>query len=379
MAPRKSQGSSRRNARRSSSAEEEEEPSQPTQGTQYVRGDLDAKGIEDKANVLVRFALFQEYKRTPIRRQTINEQVLPAGNNKRAFNLVFLRAQEILREKFGCELYELRPRNKGEATKISSETPAATQTQKKKGRPSGRLAAIEEDDDEEDEDEEGGPTQRVKKTPGSNQWILRSILPLPILEKMSVDEPLPYGTQKAGDIEDSGALIRWEKGDGTMSGHVGLLGIRTMILSIIMCHNRNVTDDHLHALLRRLGLYRETVLPYVSSDQHEMPLTLDRYLELLARQSYLEKVKIPGPAANPEAGSIEWRWGNREAEFSEKAAAKFIEDVMFGAEVDSDEDDDSDDQRRRRGRRQQEPRVNKRQKLRDDVVKAAGGELVGDL
>ena len=48
--------------------------------------------------------------------------------------------------------------------------------------------------------------------------------------------------------------------------------------------------DHLHALLRRLNLQRETILPYTSPDSKEQPMTLDRYLDLLDRQHYLEKV-----------------------------------------------------------------------------------------
>lgn len=53
-------------------------------------------------------------------------------------------------------------------------------------------------------------------------------------------------------------------------------------------------------------------------------MTLDKYLDLLARQQYLEKVKIPGQLGAGEAPVFEWRWGNREAEFSEKAASEWI-------------------------------------------------------
>jgi hypothetical protein len=83
--------------------------------------------------------------------------------------------------------------------------------------------------------------------------------------------------------------------------------------------------DHLHALLRRLNLLRETILSYSSPDSKEPHMTLDKYLDLLARQQYLEKVKVPvAPGVEP---ATEWRWGNREAEFTESAAAKFIESV----------------------------------------------------
>jgi len=88
----------------------------------------------------------------------------------------------------------------------------------------------------------------------------------------------------------------------------------------------SLTADHLHALLRRLNLHRDTVLPYSSLDAIEGGLTLDRYLELLNKQNYLEKTKIVGHnGPDGEGSSIEWRWGSREIEFSEKAAAAFIE------------------------------------------------------
>lgn len=69
---------------------------------------------------------------------------------------------------------------------------------------------------------------------------------------------------------------------------------------------------------------RDTILPYSSPDGKELPMTLDKYLDLLNRQQYLEKVKIPGQHHSGEADKYEWRWGNREAEFSEQTAAKWI-------------------------------------------------------
>lgn len=89
--------------------------------------------------------------------------------------------------------------------------------------------------------------------------------------------------------------------------------------------------DHLHALLRRLNLHRETVLPYASKDTTDPHLTLDKYLELLAKYQYLEKIKNPGPMGQAEGGTVEWKWGSREAEFSSKAAAKFMEEMYVTA------------------------------------------------
>lgn len=85
--------------------------------------------------------------------------------------------------------------------------------------------------------------------------------------------------------------------------------------------------DQLHSYLRRLNLERNTVLPYATPDTKEDLLTLDKYLDLLAKQNYLEKTRIPAPDGAEENATIEWRWGAREAEFSQVAAAQFIVDV----------------------------------------------------
>lgn len=47
------------------------------------------------------------------------------------------------------------------------------------------------------------------------------------------------------EMVDSGALIRWEKNDGTPSGHIALLGIRTIILCLVLCLGRVIQDGKL--------------------------------------------------------------------------------------------------------------------------------------
>ena len=41
---------------------------------------------------------------------------------------------------------------------------------------------------------------------------------------------------------DSGALIRWEKAEGTASGNLGLLGVRTVVLCLVLCMGRVIQD-----------------------------------------------------------------------------------------------------------------------------------------
>lgn len=65
--------------------------------------------------------------------------------------------------------------------------------------------------------------------------------PLPLFD----DPPNAQGYGDANDHVDSGALIPWEKADGTAAGHVALLGIRTIILCLVMCTGRVISDGAL--------------------------------------------------------------------------------------------------------------------------------------
>ncbi|OCF79047.1 hypothetical protein I204_00991 [Kwoniella mangroviensis CBS 8886] len=379
-------GNGRANGNANRDDDDEEEQGQGS--TQAGSGGLKDSEIKIKSSQLARYALFQEYKRNLIRRADIVKNVLP--NNPRAYNLVFQGAQGILRESVGCELVEVRGRGKGAIA--DGEISAVTGPGGRKGKGRARQnrngnGNNENDEDDEENENAPAPTQTQKgKSASTKAYILRSIIPPDLLAAMSNPSALPLGLEDEDEaVKDSGALMQWEKGDGTSSGHIALLGIRTVILAIIMTMGRVVSDDLLHAYLRRLTLRRETILPYSSSDSKEPPLTLDKYLDLLAKQNYLEKVKIPGHGRGHggEGGEqFEWRWGQREVEFSEKDAAKFIEHIILGAddESSSEEDAEEDNGRRNRRGRGQDQRVDKvarRNKLKEDIVKAAGGELTG--
>lgn len=83
-----------------------------------------------------------------------------------------------------------------------------------------------------------------------------------------------------------------------------------------------------------------------------------------------------GPGEPPK---IEWRWGSREAEFSEKAAAEFIAGIVFEGE-ESDSEDEAPARGRRRPNADDEPRLTREQKrarLLKNVEKAAGEPLAG--
>ena len=60
--------------------------------------------------------------------------------------------------------------------------------------------------------------------------------------------PISANDQLSGDeeeelVEDSGAILDWKKGDGTVTGAVGLIGICWMILAVILVSGRAVVDS----------------------------------------------------------------------------------------------------------------------------------------
>jgi hypothetical protein len=85
--------------------------------------------LDRRATELARFALFNEQKRTPLRRDEISKKSTlyivfsyelfrpyllhlcsVLGADKRTFNAVFEKAQQVLRKTFGMEMVELRTR-----------------------------------------------------------------------------------------------------------------------------------------------------------------------------------------------------------------------------------------------------------------------------
>lgn len=128
--------------------------------------------------------------------------------------------------------------------------------------------------------------------------------------------------------------------------------------------------------------------PDMNRESMETGLTLDDYLRLLIKQSYLEctKVGAGGQGAmsmdaslgtkrvqargrkskgGEESGNSleeqEWRWGARaEAEITEKAVANFVSDIYFDAE---DEEGDSSIKK-------------KQERFIEHIQLAAGSELI---
>jgi hypothetical protein len=65
--------------------------------------------------------------------------------------------------------------------------------------------------------------------------------PLPLFQPDEDERDHPSYDDGDGPA-DSGALINWEKGDGTGTGHVAMMGVRTLILCLVLCAGRVIQD-----------------------------------------------------------------------------------------------------------------------------------------
>ncbi|KIJ91541.1 hypothetical protein K443DRAFT_685927, partial [Laccaria amethystina LaAM-08-1] len=328
-------------------------------------GDSD---VVRKANDLVRLALFCEHKRTPLRRDDITKKVLGA-NASRAFNSVFLAAQEKLRNVFGMELVEIPSR-----------------------------AGLDQDNNANGNEEELAEARRatgVKKKSvalGSKTYMLRSCLHPLIIERAALtDEQIleqeladtPF--DDSDDEDDNGAdederrprpygsLISWSTTD-----QLGPLGILYVILALILVSGRVMTNGmsflsftlprltipqtvDLRTQLKRLRLLStagRSPVHFTTSSTHRS-MSLDAYLTHLQQKGFLDRQQVDDHAAKKkgagkriratqaedaeEGRTWEWRWGPRAAcEVGEEGIAKFVAEFMVG-NADADEDEDAEE------------------------------------
>ncbi|KAI9636924.1 MAGE family-domain-containing protein [Dioszegia hungarica] len=353
-----------------------EEEATATQGTKGMSEEV----LKKKAAKLIRLAFASELNKKPLKRADVSTTLKQPANH---FPVVLSKAQETLKKVFGMELVELKQKYKaGDDLReierqhdeaVASQTAEATQATQKKGK--GRRRQDSEDESEESEEEVVEKKKKKGKAgPSTGLFILRSILAPKLVNQMADPQPIPVEHPVQDEEPDNGALLDWQNGDSTQSGHIALLGIRTIILCLVMSNGRVMTDEQLKLFLRRLSLEEDTVLPYHSrTSPNTTPLTLQKYLDLLDRQHYLQKVRIPNPAAL-DSPSIEWRWGQRQVEFSEQAAATFIENVMFHGR----EEDAPAPGRRRAGANDGVLDIAEQKKrMRKNLERAVGGDLTG--
>ncbi|KAK7047600.1 hypothetical protein VNI00_006368 [Paramarasmius palmivorus] len=365
-----SQPSQRQRASRAArieSDEEEEDQSYDAGNGMDVdenEGGSGANEIARKANQLVRLALFTEHRRVPLRRDDISKKVM--GGNARIFNRVFEQANGILKKTFGMELVELPSK-----AALSEDASAAVE------------------DAELEEARKAVGAKKKAAASGSKTYIVRSVLDQGLLDYTSLmheailnqeNEDMPSNEDDDSGIQTYGSILSWSTSDQLEAS-----GVLAVILSLILVSGKVISDVDLRNALKLLHLTNNSEIRYTAlSTQRTLPL--DRYLDSLMRQGYIdqqavgEAKKKGGPGkrarqADDDTGvQYEWRWGPRaHSEFGEKGIANFIAETM----VSEDQEDEDEDEGTSRGgqRRRQEQAMSNLEKMLKGIEKAAGGSL----
>ncbi|TFY72084.1 hypothetical protein EVG20_g934 [Dentipellis fragilis] len=316
--------------------EEEEDDDDEEDGDENGHAEDD---LLKKANALVRLALFNEQKRTPLRRDDISKKVL--GSKRGAFNQVFGTAQGILRDTFGMELVELPTR--AAAQDIAAGKEAEKEKNKKASQTNGDANG------HADKQTVTGLKKKKAAAPGSKTYILRSTLDSVIIEHAALTDESILEEEAADAPDDDsddetgtrtyGSILAWNSSD-----ELGAIGILYVVLAIILVNGKVLSEMDLRTTLRRLRLPpNSNVALSVHSTHRTMPL--DTYLNHLVRQGYLDRTRIgsSGRASgkrsrptqtqtqggNDDAEAWEWRWGPRAgAEVGEVAIARFVAEFM---------------------------------------------------
>ncbi|CAO1617799.1 unnamed protein product [Parajaminaea phylloscopi] len=317
--------------------------------------------MHKKGDDLVRLFLFSEYRKQPVKREDITKLILGKGAT-RAFPYVYNRAQRLLRNIFCYEMVELRAKG------VEPEQLAATQakgTGKRKDR-------------DDDDDEDGSAATST----GSRTYVLRSILPQPVIEAMTQSHAASFGSNAsqsradASEYQGNGPMLDWTKADGQL----GSMGLTYLILSFILLNGRSLPDVQFRAYMNRLSLGSASQLPSsmrpdswdasksratVRSrgnqdsghiDTVARPSTLAKFVDQLQKQQYLEAVRTNvltgatqrrGRASNANDGErseVEWRWGPRaEAEIGEVAVANFVSAIYVDGESEGGDEVNNND------------------------------------
>ncbi|OSD02310.1 hypothetical protein PYCCODRAFT_1477861 [Trametes coccinea BRFM310] len=312
---------------------------------------LEPQENERKARDLVRLVLFHEQRSMPLKQNGISSLVpVMLGYHPRSFNAVYAAANNILKRTFGMELVELH-----------SSLP---------------------DHEIKEKDAEMLKAAGKAASTGTKSYILRSTLDPALIHKRHAHQTLRFAslsrrriqtrTRSSRRAEDdnqvgtrsTGSIIAWHHADQLAS-----VGILYVILALILVEGRSINDNDLRAILKRLQLPSNASIP-LSSQSTSQNLSIDAYLNQLARQGYLDKHRLGGggrgapkrarasqhgtqavSGAHDDSvlAAYEWRWGPRaHAEVGERGIAQFVSEFMavrpgMGGADNEGEDGESED------------------------------------
>ncbi|CAH7686358.1 MAGE family-domain-containing protein [Phakopsora pachyrhizi] len=327
------------------------------------------KETETSARDLARYAIINELRRRPLKREDASKAGLLEGQS-RQFGKVLIECNKQLNSIFGMELVEMRPRGLNEQ-KIALEKELQAQAERESQSQGGR-----------------NPGSQLKKPKGSGstrQYILRSKLPLEIIDKIGkiVDAELaPDDVSGSFWNQEDGSIFDWRRGD-----ELGQLGILGLILALILVNERSLESRQLRVYLKRLGINERWKPPHTPASAHP-PVDLDALLGLYCRQGYLEcietgnasgsasqaKLRRQSQAVSQENQNLIWLWGARaEIEFGEKQIAEYISEV-YRVAGGTNEAQDADQTNATSASNGSNVKIS-HNKLMKDITKAAGSEL----
>ncbi|KAH9464878.1 hypothetical protein MJO29_001452 [Puccinia striiformis f. sp. tritici] len=318
------------------------------------------------ARDLARYALINELKRRPFKRDDISKAGL-LGSQGRQFDKLLIKCNIELTSVFGMELVEMRSRGHN-AGQVDLQNAIERQAVKSS-------QAVQNGDDEP-------PSKSQKsKVSSTKQYVLRSSLRPDLVSKLAqiVDEEIPDNDASEDDwSQPNSSILDWKHGDEL--GHLGLLGF---ILALILMHERAIENSQLLIYLKRLKINENWHPPSTPACAHP-PSTLPALLSQFIKQGYLECTQQGSKAGRGGASQanirrqsqagpsetnqeMEWRWGARaEIEFGERQIAEFMSDVYCSAQGRVNDQNQPENLANQNSRHE---------KLIRDITKSAGSAL----
>ncbi|MBW0502847.1 hypothetical protein O181_042562 [Austropuccinia psidii MF-1] len=323
----------------------------------------------NRARELARYALINELKRRPFKRDEVSKAGL-LGNQGRSFDKLLRMCNNELSSVFGMELVEMRSRgfNAEEASLQHAVQQASDNSQGHRSSGGGGDVSVHK-----------GPKAKGGST---RQYVLRSRLPSSLINQVGqiVDTEIPEDENNEDEVSQRGCpILDWRHGD-----ELGQLGVLGFILALILIHGRAIDNRQLLTYLKRFKI-DEHWKPPLTPASIRPPQNLIALLNQFCKQGYLEytqqgtKSASAGPSqatlrrqsqiepSDMNQNTIEWRWGARaEIEFGEKQIAEFMSNIFRSAKRQVAEADTSDSQR---------PPKASHEKIMQDIKKAAGSKL----
>lgn len=247
--------------------------------------DLDVHEKENMINDFIRFALFTDAKKLPIKREDVNKNVIPEVHRKKKGllqTIIIPEAKKRLETIFGFELVEIERKEKEDTATHVEDNPIIALSKKKK-------------------------SQREAKPPAASMWILRLV--------------------QTDDVEQRAQELRNES-DGPQ------MALLVVILSLIFAKTGVLPEEELWSHLQMLGIRRGQAHPIFGN--------VEKVIDQFIKQLYLEKHKDESATSQHRNNAFEdpnakkslfaYRRGTRVTKEMEASTIQnYVHSIMGGA------------------------------------------------